>query len=306
MSGLGTVLLSAHQESTARACVHEPESEPEPKPEGEHTPGSGPGSEDCESPAATRSERAELPEDDDVFLDERVLRTIQHYINGPKWLTPFWWDVACTVGWLGAMWTATGFYRVYIPGMSLPSGFAAFVALLPCTWVPVCRTLRYELREVEGGGFVTRQLQEKVSRDAAEKLYRSMRIMLGVQILLSFACCVQNLTILLGVTGLGIDVALALFFFAFGFPLGLVRFIGMLATVVACAYSISDRTQKVERRCARHHEVLQLSSRTASSAASSPSQLAAETERLLSTGRELGVLLGTTHRYAHASSLAAQ
>jgi hypothetical protein len=74
----------------------------------------------------------------------------------------------------------------------------------------------------------------------------------------------------------------------------------MLATVVACARSISDRIQEVEQRCARHHEALQVSSRAAQSATSSPSQLVAETESLLSTGRERGVLLATAHGYVHS------
>lgn len=300
MRMLATTLLSADQDTTARASV------PEPEPEGERT--AGPGSESRDSRLAAvsgstsgavlaSSEGAEVVEDDRVLLDESVLRMIQHCTNGPEWMTPFWWDVTCGVGWVGALWTATRFYGVYIPGMRLASGFAAFVTLLPWTWVPVCRTLRNEVNEGEGGGFVAQQLQQPVSRDTAQTVHRSVRIMWGFQMALCFACVVQNLTIGFGVPGLSSDIVFGLIVFGIGFPLGAARFVGMLATVVACARSVSDRIQEVERRCARHHEVLQMSSRAAQSATSSSSQLVAETESLLSTGRELGALLATAHGY---------
>lgn len=246
------------------------------------------------------SAAAEQTGSDGVLIHASVLWTIRFCVNGPKWISPLWWDFACVIPFVAGAWTALNFYGTYIPGMRFVSGFCFFVALLPVTWVVVCRRLRNQIHEGEGG-FVTERLQQKVSRDAAKKVRRSMCIMWTAQVIVCIFASVQNATIALMATGLRPDLVLALTIFAFGFPLGSMRFIGMLATVVACAYSISDEVQKVERQCARHHEILcrEVLPRAAPPTGSSPSQLAVETERVLSAGRELGVVLSSAHRCVH-------
>lgn len=317
MSALQTALLSGGPEAAVErpAIVGQAEPEPEEPVEPERKPKSGSDTSvesDASSVAVQGAERpagelrstdetaGEAAEEDGVFLDTVVLRTIQLCISGPDWMTPFWWDVACTFGWLGACWTASHFYGVYIPGMEFSMGFASFVCVLPLTWLPICRKLRIHAAEGDAPGFITQQLQRKVSRAAARKVHHSFYTILAMQGLVCVACFFQNAAVGFGVTGLSPDVVLSLILFATGFPLGAIRFAGMLVAVVACAYSVSDQVQELDQRCARHHEVLKSA---VPSDALSPSQLV-ETGSVLSAGRELGLLLATAHRYDHVYATA--